>query len=73
MVLVAYGLIQGGLWRELNPGYLVFNVCGSLLLRAVPLIERQAGFALLEFPWAGLAIGGVARVWRAKRMEAARA
>ncbi len=32
MVLSAYGLIQGGVWRELNAGYLALNIVGSLLL-----------------------------------------
>ena len=26
MVLSAYGLLQGGIWRELNAGYLAFNI-----------------------------------------------
>jgi len=29
MVLSAYGLIQGGVWRELNAGYLALNIVGS--------------------------------------------
>ena len=30
MVLIAYGLIQAGTWRELDPGYLALNIIGSL-------------------------------------------
>jgi hypothetical protein len=30
MVLSAYGLIQGGVWNELNAGYLALNIVGSL-------------------------------------------
>jgi hypothetical protein len=26
MVLSAYGLLQGGIWCELNAGYLAFNI-----------------------------------------------
>jgi hypothetical protein len=29
MVLSAYGLLQGGIWRELNAGYLALNIVGS--------------------------------------------
>ena len=29
MVLSAYGLIQGGVWRELNAGYLALNIVRS--------------------------------------------
>jgi hypothetical protein len=29
MVLSAYGLIQGGVWGELNTGYLALNMVGS--------------------------------------------
>ena len=32
MVLSAYGLLQGGVWRELHAGYLALNIVGSLLL-----------------------------------------
>jgi len=29
MVLSAYGLIQGGVWRKLNAGYFALNIVGS--------------------------------------------
>ena len=32
MVLSAYALIQSGVWRELDAGYLALNIIGSLLL-----------------------------------------
>lgn len=67
MVLLAYGMIQVGIWRELDPGYLALNVFGSLLLGCVALIERQAGFVLLEFAWAGLALIGVSRAWKVRQ------
>ena len=71
MVLAAYGLIQSGIWRELDAGYLALNVIGSLLLGVVALIERQVGFVLLEFAWAGLALLGVARAVKARRQAGA--
>jgi fluoride ion exporter CrcB/FEX len=67
MVLVAYGLIQSGVWRELDVGYLALNVVGSILLGVVAVAEQQAGFVLLEFAWAALALVGVARAWKGWR------
>lgn len=67
MVLAAYGLIQNGIWRELDAGYLALNIVGSLLLGIVAIAEWQAGFILLEFAWAGLALLGVARAVKARR------
>ncbi len=67
MVLAAYGFIQSGVWRELDGGYLALNIIGSLLLGIVAIAERQAGFILLEFAWAGLGFVGVARALKARR------
>lgn len=67
MVLIAYGLIQAGTWRELDAGYLALNIVGSLLLGIVALEDRRVGFVLLEFAWAGIAMVGVARAVRARR------
>ena len=67
MVLVAYGLIQAGTWRELDAGYLALNSLGSLLLGIVAIEDRRVGFVLLEFAWAGIALVGVARAIRARR------
>src|SRR3990172_6991820 len=44
MVLSAYGLIQGGVWRELNAGYLALNIVGSLLLGIVAIMDQRVGF-----------------------------
>jgi fluoride ion exporter CrcB/FEX len=66
MVLIAYAMIQSGIWRELDSGYLALNIVGSLLLGIVAIVERQIGFILLEFTWAGLGAWGVARAWRAR-------
>lgn len=67
MVLTAYGLNQGGIWRELHSGYLVLNIVGSLLLGMVAIVDGRAGFILLEFAWAGLGLVGVARAVRARQ------
>ena len=67
MVLVAYGLIQAGTWRELDAGYLALNIIGSLLWGIVAIEDRRVGFVLLEFAWAGIAMIGVVRAVRARR------
>jgi len=66
MVLVAYGLIQSGVWRELDRGYLAFNIVGSLLLGIVAIADQRMGFILLEFAWAGLGMVGVVRAIKAR-------
>lgn len=67
MVLAAYGLNQGGIWKELHAGYLALNIIGSLLLGIVAVIDQRAGFILLEFSWAALGFIGVARALKAKQ------
>ena len=66
MVLSAYGLIQGGVWRELDAGYLALNIVGSLLLGIVAIADQRIGFIFLEFAWAGLGFVGVARAMKAR-------
>ena len=70
MVLLAYGLIQSGVWRELDTGYLAFNIIGSLLLGIVAIEDQRMGFILLEFAWAGLGVFGVVRAIKARRASA---
>jgi hypothetical protein len=67
MVLSAYGLLQGGIWRVLNAGYLAFNIVGSLLLGIVAIVDQRIGFIFLEFAWAGLGLIGVARAMKARQ------
>jgi len=67
MVLTAYGLNQGGVWRELHAGYLALNILGSLLLGMVAIVDQRVGFILLEFAWAAFGLVGVARAVRARQ------
>lgn len=67
MVLTAYALIQSGIWRELDAGYLALNIIGSLLLGIVAIEDQRVGFILLEFAWAGLGIIGVVRAIKARK------
>jgi fluoride ion exporter CrcB/FEX len=67
MVLGAYAMIQNGIWRELDAGYLALNIVGSLLLGIVAIADQRVGFILLEFAWAGLGIVGVVRAMKARK------
>ncbi|HSC57518.1 MAG TPA: hypothetical protein VLC51_09955 [Nitrospira sp.] len=69
MVLAAYGMNQGGVWRELHAGYLALNILGSLMLGVVAIVDQRAGFILLEFAWASLGLIGVARAIRSKQQH----
>lgn len=71
MVLSAYAMIQGGIWRELDAGYLALNIIGSLLLGIVAIADQRVGFILLEFAWAGLGLIGVVRALKARKSTAA--
>ncbi len=71
MVLTAYALIQSGIWRELDAGYLALNIIGSLLLGVVAIEDQRAGFILLEFAWTGLGCIGVVRAIKARKTAAA--
>lgn len=64
MVLAGYAMIQSGWCRELDAVYLALNIVGSLLLGVVAVVERQFGFIVLEFAWAGLGIVGAVRAWK---------
>lgn len=67
MVLVAYAMIQSGVWRELDTGYLALNIVGSLLLGLVAIADQRLGFIFLEFAWAGLGLVGVVRAIKARK------
>ena len=71
MVLSAYAMIQGGIWRELDAGYLALNIIGSILLGIVAIADQRVGFILLEFAWAGLGLIGVVRALKARKSAAA--
>ena len=66
MVLSAYALIQSGIWRELDAGYLALNIIGSLLLGVVAIADQRVGFIFLEFAWAALGLIGVVRAIKAR-------
>lgn len=65
MVLTAYALIQSGIWRELDAGYLALNIIGSPLLGIVAVEDQRVEFILLEIAWAGLGLIGMVRAVKA--------
>ncbi|MFO0774340.1 MAG: hypothetical protein U0172_06720 [Nitrospiraceae bacterium] len=72
MVLAGYAMIQSGWCRELDSGYLALNIVGSVLLGIVAVAERQVGFIVLEFAWAGLGLMAAVRSWKQRQVAAGR-
>lgn len=52
LVLLAYGLINAGRIRATDLAYIAMNFVGSALLAWVAMVDRRAGFILLETAWA---------------------
>jgi hypothetical protein len=52
LILVAYGLINTGRVRPTDLSYIAMNFVGSSLLAWVAIVDRRAGFILLEIIWA---------------------
>lgn len=52
LVLLAYGLINAGRIRATDLAYVAMNFVGSGLLAWVAVVDRRAGFILLESAWA---------------------
>lgn len=52
LVLAAYAALQAGRLRSGSTLFCLMNVAGSLLLTWVAVVDRRAGFILLEGAWA---------------------
>jgi hypothetical protein len=50
-ILVAYGLNQTGRTKPTDAIYAIFNFVGAGLLLWVAIVDRRAGFVLLEGAW----------------------
>lgn len=66
MILVAFTLNQAGVWRVNTLAYQLLNLVGATLLAAIAVLERQAGFVLLEGAWASISLTQSVRVIRGK-------
>jgi uncharacterized membrane protein len=56
LILVAFAASQAGKMDRENFWYNLLNLIGSGLLAWVAIVNRQAGFIILETVWAALSI-----------------
>ena len=56
LILIAYAGLQTGRMDRKSLWYNVLNLVGSALLAWVAIIDRRAGFIVLETAWALLSI-----------------
>ena len=56
LVLLAYALAQTGRLRPADVTYGLMNFLGATLLTWVAVVDRRAGFILLESAWAVLSL-----------------
>jgi hypothetical protein len=56
LILVAFACSQAGKMDRKDASYNLFNLVGSGLLAWVAIVNRQAGFIILETVWALLSI-----------------
>ncbi len=56
LILAAYALSQAGRLRPSDVSYAVLNFVGAGLLTWVAVVDRRAGFILLEGSWALLSL-----------------
>lgn len=61
LVLVAFVALQRGRWRSDASAYLWANFVGALLLSAVAIWDRRAGFVVLEAAWAAVSLASIVR------------
>lgn len=59
LILAAYGLAQVGFLDQRSYLYLVLNLVGSFVLAVLALLDRQAGFLLLEGVWALISLASI--------------
>ncbi len=62
LVLVAYGLLQGGKLSAQSRSFILLNLVGASILAVEAYIEAQWGFLLLEAVWAVIAAWSLVRL-----------
>ena len=65
LILVAYLAVNKGWLRLRDPSYNLMNLVGGLLLFWVAVVDRRAGFMVLELTWALLAVPPLLRKQKA--------
>jgi len=56
LILLAYGLNQRGRLTPRQASYSLMNLIGSSLLLWVAIIDRRAGFVVVEAAWAAMSL-----------------
>lgn len=67
LILLPFAGSQVGRLSTGSVSYQVMNLIGSALLTGVAVLERQAGFILLEGTWAIVSVVGLARVIQVRK------
>lgn len=67
LILLPFAGSQLGRLSTASLSYQLMNLIGSALLTGVAVLERQAGFILLEGTWAIVSAVGLARVSRVRK------
>ena len=66
LILLPFSGSQLGRLSTASLSYQLMNLIGAALLTAVAVIERQAGFILLEGTWSVVSIVGLSRVMKGR-------
>ena len=69
LILAAYAGAQLNRFRLEDIRYSVLNLGGAVLLGYVAVMERQAGFILLELVWIAVTVAAVLRAGRPSRSK----
>lgn len=69
MILVAFAANQRGAMRPYQRSYLWLNFVGSAILSAIAILNRDAGFILLESVWAAVSLWGLVQIARGRGDE----
>ncbi|UCF40135.1 MAG: hypothetical protein JSW43_10380 [Gemmatimonadota bacterium] len=61
LILVAFVALQQRRWSSAGAAYLWCNLVGALVLTAVAVVDRRAGFIVLEGVWAAVSLVSIVR------------
>jgi hypothetical protein len=64
LILLAYLANSKGVLGPGDRAYNLMNLVGGLLLLWIAVVDRRAGFVVLEGAWAAIAVPPLLRHWR---------